>query len=473
MRQRSQRPGRRAASGLKRFTPEQARVSEVLGALSFALDLAEGQPFGHALRSCWIGMQVAQRIGLSPAEQHDLYYALLLKDVGCSSDAARMHELFGSDDRIAKHDLKRVDWSNGLQAARYALSHAAPGAPWPERVRRMAALAYDGNRAANELVEARAARGATIVRQLGFSEAVGDAVATVDEHWDGHGRPAGLRGTAIPLLARIVGLAQTVEVFAAREGVGGALVVARARRGTWFDPALVDAGAALQEEIAPCYALDEWDLLSAVRDLEPGEAGVLTGPGNLELIAAVFAALVDAKSAFTHLHSARVTAIATEVAKVLDLTPAEAAEVRHAALLHDIGKLSVPNSILDKPGPLTAQEWETMRLHPYYTHRILDRVEGFQHLAFVASSHHERLDGRGYFRSLRGDQIPLGARVLAVCDIFEALTADRPYRAALLVPAALEVLERDRGIGVDADCLEALGQVIELGASPAAERRVA
>jgi HD-GYP domain-containing protein (c-di-GMP phosphodiesterase class II) len=131
-------------------------------------------------------------------------------------------------------------------------------------------------------------------------------------------------------------------------------------------------------------------------------------------------------------------------------------ELRRAGLLHDLGKLSIPNSILDKPGALTGEEWELVRLHPFFTQCVLERIRGFGALAVVAASHHERLDGRGYHRGLRGEAIPRGGRVLAVADMFEALTADRPYRPAMPEETALKILEKERGVGLDPDCLDGL-----------------
>ena len=440
--------------------PEAVGVSEVLAALSFALDLTEGQPFGHALRSCLIGMAIADKIGLPLQDRRDLYYALLLKDIGCSSNASRVYELFGGDDRMAKRDLKRVDWSQYFRAAQYAMAHAAPGRSWFERACRVAMLAGTGGKAAQELVAARCQRGSQIVSDLGFGTPVSDAVFSLDEHWNGRGEPRGLRGTEIPVLARIMGLAQTLEVFAVLENPATAIAIARARRGSWFDPTLVEAGAAIEPEITKWCALDERSLQEEVRQVEPGDAVLLAGPGALDRIASAFAAVVDAKSPFTADHSRRVTDLVVKVSEVLGLEAAERTELRRGALLHDLGKLSVPNSVLDKPGALSAQEWETIRLHPYYTQRILERVRGFQSLAYVASSHHERLDGRGYFRELRGAQVPLGARILAVSDIYDALTSARPYRPAMSQEIALATLDRDRGVGVAGDCLEALVQVV-------------
>jgi HD-GYP domain-containing protein (c-di-GMP phosphodiesterase class II) len=183
--------------------------------------------------------------------------------------------------------------------------------------------------------------------------------------------------------------------------------------------------------------------------------------------------VVDAKSPYTATHSARVTDIAVGIAQELGLPSEELDQLRRAGLMHDLGKLSIPNSILDKPGALSNEEWELVRLHPFFTQCILERIRGFGSLAVVAASHHERLDGRGYHRQLRGETIPRGGRVLAVADMFEALTADRPYRPAMPEEIALEILEKERGIGLDANVLDALIAALERGAGREAESRAA
>ncbi len=127
--------------------------------------------------------------------------------------------------------------------------------------------------------------------------------------------------------------------------------------------------------------------------------------------------------------------------------------------MHDIGKLSVPNSILEKPGKLTSAEWETVRLHPYYTQRILEMIPGFQHLAFIASTHHEKLDGSGYYRNLRGSQLPVESRTLVVADIFDALSSPRSYRAAMPLEQVFEIMAKDVPHAIDGTCFEALKKV--------------
>ena len=419
---------------------------------------------GHSLRTCLIGMELADHLSLSLQDRRDLYYAMMLKDVGCSSSSARVHELFGGDDRLAQHWLKLVDWGNTLKAARFGLKHFVPGDSLRERARRVAMLARAGSSVATELVEMRSTRGASIVRRLGLGERAAEAVRSIDEHWDGSGRPRGARGDEIPLLSRIICISQILEVFAMVHGPRGAIQLAQSKKGRWFDPALVEAcDHRLEQRMALWCALNAQGLRDAVRNGEPDGASLLAGPGTLDRIALGFAEVVDAKSPFTASHSFRVTEMALKIAARLGHGTEQLIELRRAALLHDIGKLYVPNSILDKPGRLGPEEWETVRLHPYYTQRILEHIRGFENLAVIAGAHHERLDGRGYFQGLRAEQIPLGSRVIATADIYDALTTPRPYRPALPEETAVQLMERDRGIGLSGDCLDALADVLQAG----------
>lgn len=431
-------------------------MSDVFAALSFALDLTEGQPMGHALRSCLIAMELGGRLGLPLAMKRDLYYAALLKDVGCSSNASHVFSLFGGDDRLAKGARMQVDWSNYFRAAFYAMGHAAPGASWFARARRIAQIARKGPRVAAELVEIRCERGADIIGQLSLGPGAAAAVRALDEHWDGRGHPRGLRGEEIPVVARILTLAQTLEVFAMRNGVEAALQLVRSRAGKWFDPLVVSACAGLEADLAQWCAMETAALQQCVADGEPGGAALLAGPNAIDRIAHVFADVVDSKSPFTGAHSQRMTEIAVSVAHQSGWSEAEVADVRRAGLLHDLGKLTVPNMILDKPGPLTPSEWEIMRMHAFYTERILSHIRGFEWMAFASAAHHERLDGRGYCRGLRGEQLPQLSRVLAVADIYDALSTRRPYRAALAPEEALCIMERDRGTGLCPVALDAL-----------------
>ncbi len=440
---------------------EGIRVSDVLAALSFALDLADGQPAGHSLRTTLIGMDLAERLDLSLFDRRDLYYALMLKDVGCSSTSARVFDVFGGDDRIAQRRFLRQDWRGWLKAVRFHFAYAVPGQAWPERLRRALRLVRDGSRLAGEMVETRARRGEEIVRKLGFNDRVARAVGAVDERWDGTGRPQGLAGQGIPILSRVIAVAQFIEVHAMVYGASRAADMARRHRGRWLDPQFVDAARDLSSKLARWCTLDETALRTEVREVEPGEAALLAGPGTLDRIARGFADVVDAKSPYTAQHSSRVCEYALIIADQLGFDADQRQELHRAALLHDIGKLSVPNSILDKPGPLDAEEWDVVRLHPYYTQRILEHIRGFERLAIVAALHHERLDGRGYFHGLRDVEIPLASQIIATADIFDALTTERPYRPALPEEVALKLMEQERDTGLRSDCLDALIDALE------------
>ena len=359
------------------------RLGELVGALTYALDLAEGQTAGHALRACLIGMTLAERLGLDAEQRSELYYAHLLKDAGCSTNSSRVAALLAADDQAVKRELKLTDWTRLPDRARYASRVAARDRSAPARLARVALLARRQGEQ-REFTRLRCERGADIAAGLGFPRGTVDAIRALDEHWDGSGHPQGIRGDAIPLAARIMCLAQTADVFRTVRGVEVALAVARERRGRWFDPALVVAGAQ--------------------------QLGLPAGP-----------------------------------------------EIVHAALLHDIGKLALSSRILDKPGPLNASEWAAVRAHPLHTEHLLGRVGPLRGVAAIAAAHHERLDGSGYPHGLAGDALSLPARLLAVADVFEAVTAARPYRAPVSPAAAVDLLRAEARAGrLDTDCVEAM-----------------
>ncbi len=443
------------------MAPEpQVRLSAVLGALSYALDLTEGQPPGHSLRCCWVAMHIGQELQLAPAVLSDLYYTTLLKDAGCSSNAARLWELYGGDERVTKHNFKTVDSQSFYQIARFVLQHAGPGEGLRERARRVLHMAREGEALKTELIQTRCERGADIVRRLGFSETVAAGIYGLDEHWNGRGKPDGATGEAIPLSSRIALLAQVVDAFHAVAGPAAALAEAHRRSGTWFDPAVVRAFAAVAASDAFWAGLASPALDRQVAALEPLSHAIMINEDRLDQVAEAFATVIDTKSNFTHGHSERVTLYSDGIGAQLGLTLGHRRWLRRAALLHDIGKLGVSNAILDKPGKLDADEWAAVKRHAELSETILQRSNIFQDMAAIAGAHHERLDGTGYPRQLRGGEIPIEARIITVADIFDALTAKRPYRDPMAVEAALALMEGDRGTAIDGACLDALQRSI-------------
>jgi HD-GYP domain-containing protein (c-di-GMP phosphodiesterase class II) len=447
----------------------QVRLSEVLAGLSYALDLTEGQREGHAARSCLIGMRLAKTIGLSRADRSSLFYALLMKDLGCSSNAARFASLFAADERILKNAIKTIDWSRTIEAFGFVTRNVAPGAFWLSRVWQTMAVLARGPGAARDVVRTRCERGADIARMLGFADDTVQAIRALDEHWDGGGHPYSMKGQEIPLLARILGLAQTVEVFHSSFGIHTAYDIAAARRGTWFDPELVDALLSFRHDRDFWTAVASRDPLPHVQKLEPEDQVIMAGPGQLDAVAEAFAKVIDAKSPWTFKHSNGVADVAVAMGARLGMRETELVELRRAALLHDLGKLGVSSLILDKPGALTAEEFAAMRRHPGYTRDILSRVGCFASLVDVAASHHERLDGSGYHRRLNRDRLPMAARVLCVADICDALRASRPYREGLPVERVIDIVDREASTGLDRDCVDAMRQVLLDGRASAAD----
>ena len=422
--------------------PRNVRLSEVISAMSYALDIVEGQPEGHAIRSCLLGMRIAEELGLKPEQRSALFYALLLKDLGCASNAAKICYLFGADDHDVKRDFKTTDWPSFVESAKYVLRNVAPGGSLWEKARHAAALVIGGPATAKQLVKIRCERGALIARSLDLPEDTVQAIRNLDEHWDGHGHPDGLRKKEIPLLARILGISQTIEVYFTRDGLNVAMDIAKERSGTWFDPTLVKALKSIRKDTA------FWEQLASdvprqhLDAYEPEDRVMSANDEMLDKVCRAFGQVIDAKSPWTMCHSQGVSDIAVGIATELQMSPYEITRIGRAGLLHDVGKLGVSNKILDKPGKLTEAEFDELKLHPAQTLRILERVECFADFAEIAASHHERLDGKGYHRGLDASQLCTSARILTVSDMYEALAAKRPYRKDLSDGEVHDILKR-------------------------------
>ncbi|HEY4099634.1 MAG TPA: HD domain-containing phosphohydrolase [Gemmatimonadales bacterium] len=431
------------------------RLTEVIGALSHALDMAEGQPVGHSIRTAIIGMRLGRVLQLGDGDRNALFYALLLKDLGSTSNSAHLASFFGADDRALKAARRLIDWTDRREVARYVLRHGA-GDGWLARGWHAFTRFHDSPAVHQQMAETRATRGVVTAAMLAMPKATCDAIASTEEHWDGNGVPRGLAGDRIPFLSRIVGLAQTVEVFEQAFGVAAAYDVAHRRRGRWFDPAVVDALDSFADDAAFWGALRAANSFDALPVAELPERVVYADELRLDTIAEAFARVIDAKSPFTARHSQNVSFLATRTATELGMTSREIRAVRRAGLLHDIGKLGVANTILDKATTLTHAESRAMQHHTRYTLEILRGVPRFARFAMLASSHHERLDGSGYHVGLTGDALTMSMRVLAAADVCEALSAARPYRAGLPIDVVMHELDagaasgRLCGVAVDA-----------------------
>jgi HD-GYP domain-containing protein (c-di-GMP phosphodiesterase class II) len=445
------------------------KLSELIASLSYALDITEGQPPGHCVRACWIGMHIGRQAGMADEQLWELYYTLLLKDLGCSSNAARICELYLTDDLDFKRDYKTVGDSLP-QVLGFVLKHTGLKAGLAERFRSVMTILRDGPEIARELVATRCQRGADIARLLRFPEGVAEGIYSLDEHFNGNGKPARLAGEAIPLYARIALLAQVIDVFHTESGRAGALKEVRARAGQWFDPMLVQAFDTVAQSDAFWSTLGLDSIDEAVASLLPAGAGrqQVLDDDYLDDIATAFGQVVDAKSPYTSGHSARVALYTDMIAESLGLSMERRRWLKRGALLHDVGKLGVSNSVLDKAGALDRAEWDAVKLHAEFTETILGRIGPFRELAAIAGAHHERLDGSGYPRGLAAHDIRIETRIITTADIFDAITASRPYRGAIPVPQALEMMQKTVGTALDPGCYDALVRAVERVPFPAA-----
>lgn len=430
----------------------QPSKAEILAALSMALDLVEGQPEGHAIRSCAIALRLADSVGLAAEDRDRVFFAAILKDSGCSNNAVRIHKVFGGDEFVSKRAVKTVDWTSPVESLRFAFQNTERGQGWVAKLRRLAANIGPPSAVMNEVTLARCTRGALIAQKLGFDSQVAEAIHQLDEHWDGKGSPYGIQGSKLNPIGQLVCLAQTAEVFVATYGIQASMDMAQERSGRWFDPQLVQAYLALAEEAT------FWDFYGSVdfQGIVPEWLQTSAVEADIDAICDAFAMIVDAKSSFTAEHSHRVAGYAAQIGQTLGLGSEQLIMLRRSGLLHDIGKLAVSTAILEKPGKLDNDEFALIKSHPMHSFLILSRIAGFEPIAEIASGHHERLDGRGYWQGLSAEALPLETRIMTVADVYDALSAQRPYRDALPIDKCREIMDADAGAAFDPECLRAL-----------------
>jgi HD-GYP domain-containing protein (c-di-GMP phosphodiesterase class II) len=399
------------------------RVTELLAALSFGADFGLGHPTEHVLRQTYIALHLAERLAMDEQEREVVYYASLLAWLGCHIDAYEQAKWFG-DDQAFKHDAAYVDDADALGSVAFLL-RLGDGRPLAERVKAGVGFLADGRHDLEQMYMNHWRAASAFSEELGLSDAVRESVAQTFERWDGKGEPDGINGEGLLPPARLVHLADVVEVFHHTGGVAAAVGVARARSGGQLDPILVKLFATEAEAIfANLDQVATWDAVmgkasTASRELSQDE---------LDQALAASADFVDLKSPYTLGHSRGVAELAAAAAGELG---ADTRTVHRAGLVHDLGRMGVPNTIWDKRAPLTAGEVERVRLHPYYTDRILASVPALAFLAPVAAQHHERLDGSGYPRGSTAESLSPEGRLLAVADTHQAWSEPRPYREAL------------------------------------------
>jgi HD-GYP domain-containing protein (c-di-GMP phosphodiesterase class II) len=428
------------------------RLADLVASLSLGVDLGFGQPMEHVLRQCLIALRLAERIGLDREQPSVVYYTALLVSVGCHTDAHEQAKWFGDD--IALKATKYEHKMPSLGGAAATLKLLGSGNPPLHRFRIGLEFAISGHRDFAGMIEHHARMARALAEQLGLSDAVLESIAAAYERWDGKGWPGDLSAEDVPPASRISQLAEYVEVAHRMGGTEAAQGVARERRGGQFDPMLADLICAEGDLILS--GLDDVDSWHAVVAAEPALAMLLSGD-RFDAALGAIADFIDLKSPYFLGHSAAVAELAAEAGHRLGLPEDEERALRRAALAHDFGRLGVSNAILDKQRPLSAGEWERVRLQPYLTDRMLRQSDALAPLGAIAVTHRERLDGSGHPLGLRGAQISDAGRLLGAADAYQAMREPRPHRPALHADRAAAALRAEVTAGrMDTDAVEAV-----------------
>ena len=407
--------------------------------MSLASDIGHDQPLEKSLRNAVIAARLGMELGLGRQELSDAYYVAMLRSMGCTANAHEAAALMGGDDRGFAGIVQILDVGDPLAWARGAAQQVASSAPHMAAERDANWFLQEGPRVGREAGRSACEVATALARRLGLPPGVQLGLEQVYERWDGRGSPAGLQGERLAIAARIAHLVDVVEIVERLGGAPAAREVARQRSGGHFDPAVATAFDRVADELLA--GLDGVDMLDLALDVEPGPVRRFTR-SELVRLAAAIADFADLKSPWTLAHSPAVAELAAGAGGSDD-----AETLMLAGLLHDIGRVAVPNSIWDKPGSLGTAERERVRLHSYYTERILARTPVFAELAGVAAAHHERLDGSGYHHGVGAESLTEPMRLLASADAYVAMTSARPHRPALQPEEAAAALRAEATAG--------------------------
>jgi HD-GYP domain-containing protein (c-di-GMP phosphodiesterase class II) len=445
---------------------EQVRSAELVGALCLATDLGMGFPFEHGLHTTLIAMRLAERIGVDRSTASQTYYAALLSHAGCTADAHVMAKVFGGS--LLTH-FNPVMYGTGREVVTGLVRALPPADSGPMRAVEVARRFPGMARGQRDHLTAACEVAEMLGERVGSPPSVPPLLAFLLERWDGKGPLRRAKGDQIPLPMRIVAIAVDSAFQRLLGGSGNAAHVVGERAGHAFDP---EIAACLVDGADEILALDRqapvWDETLAC---EPGLPRILEGD-EIDRALAAMGNFADLVSPFLSGHSIGVAGLASTAAHRCSLDAAAVTAIRRAALVHDLGRVAAHPRIWQTTGPLTADEWEQVRLHPYHTERVLSRSPFLSALAPAARAHHERLDGSGYHRGAAGPELTPSARILAAADAYHAMTEPRPHRERLAPDRAASQLAAEASAGrLDPDAatavIEAAGQPSPRLARPA------
>ncbi|HEU5391651.1 MAG TPA: HD domain-containing phosphohydrolase [Streptosporangiaceae bacterium] len=429
-------------------------LAELVATLSLVADLGMGRPMERVLRQTVVAMRLGAAAGMDEATCASAYYTSLLTWVGCAVDTAEVAVLFG--DEMKLYAETHEDDLGGVSLAVFVARHLGRGQSGFHRIGMVGAFLGTAGRSARRLMEGHCQEASDLAGWLELGPAVREPLLQAFERWDGRGVPGSAGANGLAPAIRLVHLADLIEAFHHVGGAEAALQVARQRRGTQFDPALVDCFCARHAEILG--GLDDISAWEEVIALDPRLGAALTD-SQLDRALVAFADFSDLKSPLRLGHSRGVADLAEQAGVTLGLPAADVIMLRRAALVHDIGMIGVPSGVWDEPGGWSISQRERARTHPYLTERMLARTPLLAEIGHCAALHHERLDGSGYPHGLRGEAISRPARILGAADVYNALRQPRPHRPALEAGDAEQTIRGEVRAGrLDGDAVHAVLQ---------------
>ncbi|OCL27898.1 phosphohydrolase [Orenia metallireducens] len=382
--------------------------------LSDAMDLVSPIVTGHHKRVAYIASSIGKELGLSKEDEKDLIIAGALHDAGAFSLNERMDSL---------------NWNIADEV--YEETEFFTSAPFYE---------YAGTISHAEL-------GYYLIKKFNPFIRIAEIIRYHHVPWD-NGKGRYFKGKEVSLSSHILHLADVIDLLTNKDKSEEDILSQSSEIsekilkevGENFSLELVETFLSLAKKEAFWFGLVSPGIDRTLSKRVEGVNLVLNYEGLLSL-ANLFSQIIDFRNRFTATHSSGVAASAGVLADLVGLSEFKCRQIKIAGYLHDLGKLAVPPEILNKGGKLTRKEFDIIKRHPFYTYKILDRVKGLEEIKIWASYHHERVDGQGYPFHTKGENLPIEARIMAVADVFTAITEDRPYRKGMNLQKALSILE--------------------------------
>ena len=430
-------------------------LATLLCALSFATGLGFGGHMEHGLGSASFGLLLADELSLTAEEREAIFYGALLKDVSCTACSAGIVAFLPEGEDVLLSDVILLDPSQLSDMMGWLSKYFRMDRHFPGRIAKLLSFLMQCGPVVKEAMRSHCEVAEMFARQLGFPDYVQQALRFQWERWDGKGIAYRLKGPTIPRAARILHLAQVLDLtyrFAGPEAVRN---LALEKRATRFDPEAVDALLVLTQRTDFWSDFEEQSTQEALLARRPSTPADYVREDQTQLVCETLADFTDIKTRETWHHSRSVAEVAVGIGSKLGLDANELTRLQCAALVHDIGKVAIPFTVLTKGEQRSSSEWETYRLHPYYTQRILERVNAFQDLAQTAAAHHEWVNGQGYHRQLSGEQIPFHGRILAVANTYTRLVQHQQENGGNPTEALCE-MRSQVGIQFDSLCYDAL-----------------